>query len=66
MKGNIVRIGPKKRGYGFILGEDGKDYFLHISKLCGCVWEELSEGDQVFFEPINSDKLVAINVKKIH
>lgn len=64
MKGNIVRIGPKKRGYGFILGEDGKDYFLHISKLCGCVWEELSEGDQVFFEPINSDKLVAINVKK--
>ena len=48
MKGNIVRIGPKTKGYGFILGEDGDDYFLHISKLCGCIWEELAEGDEVF------------------
>lgn len=57
MKGNIVRIGPKKNGYGFILGEDGKDYFLHISKLCGCVWEELSEGDQVFLNHIIGESL---------
>ena len=34
MKGNIVRIGPKTKGYGFILGEDGNDYFLHIMVLC--------------------------------
>lgn len=64
MKGKIVRIGPKKKGYGFILGEDGKNYFFHISKLCGCTWEILSEGTSVFFDPINNDKPAAINVKK--
>lgn len=64
MKGNIVRIGPKTKGYGFILGEDGNDYFLHISKLSGCIWEELTEGDEVFFEPLQRDKLIAINVQK--
>lgn len=64
MKGNIVRIEPKTKGYGFILGEDGNDYFLHISKLSGCIWEELTEGDEVFFEPLQRDKLIAINVQK--
>ncbi|MFR7573665.1 MAG: cold-shock protein [Blautia faecis] len=42
--------------YGFILGEDGNDYFLHISKLSGCIWKELTEGDEVFFEPLQRDK----------
>ena len=62
MKGNIVRIGRK--GFGFILGEDGKDYYFHVSKITDCIWEELGEGDQVFFDPIRNDKLVAINVSK--
>lgn len=64
MKGNIVRIGSKR--YGFILGEDGNDYFLHISKLYGCIWEELSEGDEVFFNPSQNkdNKFVAVKVQK--
>ncbi len=65
MKGNIVRIGSKLKGYGFILGEDKKDYFFHITNLRGCVWEELSEGDQVFFDAVKTDdKQFAKNVKK--
>ena len=65
MKGNIIRIGSKSKGYGFILGEDKKDYFFHITNLRGCVWEELSEGDQVFFDAFKSgDKQVAVNIKK--
>ena len=31
MKGNIVRIGPKTKGYGFILGEDGNDPMSRFS-----------------------------------
>ncbi len=65
MKGNIIRIGSKSKGYGFILGEDKKDYFFHITNLRGCVWEELSEGDEVFFDAFKSgDKQVAVNIKK--
>lgn len=65
MKGNIVRIGSEKKGYGFILGEDNRDYFFHITSLVHCGWNDLSEGDAVEFTPKpNSEKLVAINVKK--
>ena len=34
------------RGYGFILGEDGNTYFVHVSKLYG---EYLDRGYYVFF-----------------
>ena len=33
------------RGYGFILGEDGNTYFVHVSKLYG---EYLDRGYYVF------------------
>ncbi|MCC8077593.1 MAG: cold shock domain-containing protein [Oscillospiraceae bacterium] len=34
MKGKIKFFNTKK-GYGFITGEDGNDYFLHISDVDG-------------------------------
>lgn len=47
MKGNIIRIGSEKKGFGFILGEDQKDYFFHITSLVRCSWKDLEEGDAV-------------------
>ena len=41
------------RGYGFILGEDGNTYFVHVSKLYG---EYLDKGYYVFFKPYKTDK----------
>ena len=48
MKGNIVRK-INDRGFGFILGEDGKDYFFHVSELRYCSWDNIEEGDSVIF-----------------
>jgi cold shock protein len=39
----------RERGYGFIKGEDGKDYFFHHSCVLGR-YDELSEDDPVMFE----------------
>ena len=41
------------RGYGFILGEDGNTYFVHVSKLYG---EYLDRGYYVFFKTYQDDK----------
>ena len=40
----IVKEYDKQKGFGFILGEDGEDYFVHVYglgpklKQSGCVW----------------------------
>ena len=66
MKGNIVRK-IIDRGFGFILGEDGQDYFLHFSKLLYCSWEDIAEGDAVVFNGKEQDgKLVAYQVEKYY
>lgn len=65
MKGSIVRMGSEQKGFGFILGENNKDYFFHKSYLLHCRWNDLAEGDAVEFIPKSNDgKLVATNVKK--
>ncbi|MBW2983523.1 cold shock domain-containing protein [Candidatus Woesearchaeota archaeon] len=44
----------RKKGYGFIAGEDGKEYFVHRSQVPeGTV---LNENDKVTFEPAESEK----------
>lgn len=66
MRGCIVRIVVEK-GYGFILGEDNKDYFFHMSSILHCNWSDLEEGDGVEYVPsLNNEKMVAINVKKYY
>lgn len=65
MNGNITRMGSEKKGFGFILGEDQKDYFFHKTSLVHCSWKDLEEGDAVIFVPrtING-KLNATHVEK--
>ena len=43
-----------KKGYGFVKGEDEKDYFLHYSAVPQGVF--LKEGDRISFEPAKTDK----------
>ena len=62
MKGTIKWYNTRK-GYGFILGEGGKEIFLHKT----AVPPELSlnEGDKVEYEVEDSDRgPKAINIKK--
>jgi CspA family cold shock protein len=49
-----VKWFSERNGYGFIQGEDGKDYFVHHSAVPeGLV---LKEGDAVTFEPVETDR----------
>ena len=42
-----------KKGYGFIKGEDGQDYFVHLSALGGAM---LRENDVVGFDAVDTDR----------
>lgn len=47
MKGK-VKFFNETKGFGFISGDDGKDYFVHTSGLVGA--STLSVGEEVSFE----------------
>ena len=56
MNGTIKRV-TRDRGFGFIRGEDGNEYFFHRSELRGgLAFDELEEGQPVRFEPSQGDK----------
>ena len=47
--GTIARI-VGERGFGFITGDDGKQYFFHLDSLLdGVVFERLAGGEKVTF-----------------
>lgn len=53
LKGN-VKWYNRKKGYGFIAGDDGQDYFVHYSKLPeGCI---LKDNDRVEFVGMETPK----------
>lgn len=56
MSGRIKKL-EADRGFGFLAGEDGKDYFFHRSGVDSSVnFEELSVGDAVDFSIEPSDR----------
>ena len=65
MKKGIVKEYDPDRGFGFIQGEDGEDYFLHVSGLREHMKDKgLREGQRVFFDvdfDMKGDR--AINVR---
>lgn len=62
MKGKIKFFNEAK-GFGFITGEDGKDYFVHSTGLNAGV--SVREGDSVSFETESGEKgLKAVKVSK--
>lgn len=64
-KGTVKWFNPKK-GYGFILSEEGKEIFVHFSSIQGEGFKALREGDEVEFEITEGDKgEQATNVTKL-
>jgi cold shock CspA family protein len=52
-----IRTLNADRGFGFIRGEDGNEYFFHRSELRGGLnFEQLRQGQRVSFQPRESDK----------
>ena len=49
-----VKFFNKKKGFGFVSGDDGKDYFVHISALPGGVF--LRDNDRVSFDGSEGDR----------
>lgn len=44
----------RKKGYGFIDGEDGEDYFVHYTALDQGTF--IKDGDRVSFSPVETEK----------
>ncbi len=42
------------KGYGFVSGDDGEEYFVHHTALEQGI--RLREGDRVSFEPVQTEK----------
>jgi len=52
-----------QKGFGFISGEDGTDYFVHYSGINSRSFRELTEGQRVQFDVEQGDKgKKAVNV----
>lgn len=51
-----VKMFNKEKGYGFIHGEDNKDYFFHYSALIMEGFKTIAEGTNVTFEVESSEK----------
>jgi cold shock protein len=61
MKGKI-KFFDETRGFGFVTGEDQKDYFVHSSKLIDNVAKDV----EVTFEIKQTEKgAIALNVKRL-
>ena len=55
-----------KNTYGFIIGEDGKDKFVHWSAIEGDGYKTLEVGQEVTFDLTEDEKgEKAINVRKV-
>jgi CspA family cold shock protein len=53
--GKVKRLVTEK-GFGFIVGSDGKDYFFHRSGVKDNAFEKLRADGAVTFDPGYSDK----------
>ena len=53
--GKVKWFDPKK-GYGFIIGEEGQDVFVHYSSIGGDGFRALKDGETVDYEMVQGDK----------
>jgi len=56
--GNVKWFDPKK-GYGFIIGPEGKDVFVHYTSIDGEGFRSLREGERVQYDLIETSKGLA-------
>lgn len=63
MKNGIVKWFNDGKGFGFITGDDGKDYFVHYKNILMNGRKTLEENQRVSFDTEDTDKgTQAINV----
>jgi len=55
VRGKVKWFDPKK-GYGFIVGPDDQDVFVHYSQILGDGFRSLKDGEEVEYELINGEK----------
>lgn len=60
MKGTVKKF-DKEKGYGFITGEDGKDYFFHYSQLVMEGFKTAEVGQKVEYEAASTEKGLRAN-----
>jgi len=66
MQQGTVKWFNNKRGWGFIVKEDGEDIFVHYSAIKGEGFKSLTEGQLVQFEIEEGSKgPAAANVEKL-
>ncbi len=56
MAKGTVKWYDKKRGYGFILGENGADVFVHYTCFSDPAIRSLDEGQAVLFDIVQGEK----------
>ena len=54
-QGTVKWFDPKK-GYGFIVGPQQQDVFVHYSQIQGDGFKSLKDGEAVNYELVESDK----------
>lgn len=66
MATGTVKWFDAKKGFGFILNEDGKDVFVHFSSIEGEGFRSLKDGETVTYEPVSGEKgLSAAKVRRV-
>lgn len=55
IRGQVKWFDPKK-GYGFIVGPENQDVFVHYSHIGGDGFRSLKDGETVEYELIEGDK----------
>lgn len=65
IRGEVKWFDPKK-GYGFIVGPEQQDVFVHFSQITGDGFRSLKDGEAVDYELVEGDKgLQAKDVKHV-
>jgi CspA family cold shock protein len=66
MERGSVKWFDSKKGYGFIVNEQGQDCFIHYTNILGEGFRGLKDGQQVEYEQFQSEKgLACKNVRVI-
>ncbi len=61
-----VKWFDSKKGYGFVIGDQGQDVFVHYSSIQGEGFRALKDGEVVDYELVESEKgLQARKVQRI-
>lgn len=51
-----VKWFDSKKGYGFIIGDQGQDVFVHYTSILGDGFRALKDGEMVDYELVKGDK----------